>query len=64
AALRQAKGQQVVYVLRGDRVERRAVRVAPAPGEEAVVLAGLAAGEQVVIDGPQDLADGQKVTVH
>jgi HlyD family secretion protein len=63
AALRQDHGQAVVFVLRGDRVERRAVRVGDAPGEEVVVLSGLAAGDQVVVDGPPDLADGGKVVV-
>ena len=63
AALRDDHGQQVVFVLRGDRVERRAVRVGPAPGDEAVVIAGLAAGDQVVVEGPADLADGRKVVI-
>jgi HlyD family secretion protein len=63
AALRQYQGQQVVFVLRGDRVERRAVRVAEAPGAEATVIAGLAAGEQVVVDAPPELTDGSKVVV-
>jgi HlyD family secretion protein len=67
AALRDERGTQVVYVLRGDRVERRAVRtaIAPPPGQgtDAVVLSGLTAGEQVVVEGPADLADGRKVVV-
>ena len=36
---------------------------APAPGDEAVITSGLAAGERVVIEGPADLADGAKVAV-
>ncbi|MBV8199784.1 MAG: efflux RND transporter periplasmic adaptor subunit [Acidobacteria bacterium] len=63
AALRQDRGQLVAFVLRGDRVERRAVRVTAAPGDEAVVLAGLTPGEQVVVDAPPDLADGRRVVV-
>jgi HlyD family secretion protein len=63
AALRQDHGQLVAFVLRGDRVERRAVRITPAPGDEAAVVAGLTPGEQVVVDGPPDLADGRKVVV-
>ncbi|HEV3460282.1 MAG TPA: efflux RND transporter periplasmic adaptor subunit [Thermoanaerobaculia bacterium] len=63
AALRQDRGQLVAFVLRGDRVERRAVRITPAPGDEAAVVAGLTPGEQVVVDGPPDLADGRKVVV-
>jgi HlyD family secretion protein len=63
AALRQDHGTTVVFVLRGDRVERRAVRVGTAPGDEAAVLSGLAAGDQVVVEGPPDLADGRQVKV-
>jgi len=63
AALRQDRGQLVAFVVHGDRVERRAVRITAAPGDEAAVLAGLAPGEQVVVDGPADLADGRKVVV-
>jgi HlyD family secretion protein len=64
AALRQDPGgQQVVFVLRGDRVERRAVRIGEAPGDEVAVLAGVAPGEQVVVDPPAELADGRKVIV-
>jgi HlyD family secretion protein len=64
AALRQDPGgQQVVFVVRGDRVERRAVRIGEAPGDEVAVLAGVGPGEQVVVDPPPDLADGRKVIV-
>jgi hypothetical protein len=63
AALRQDRGQLVAFVVRGDRVERRAVRITEAPGDEAAVLAGLTPGEQVVVDAPPDLADGRKVIV-
>jgi HlyD family secretion protein len=63
AALRQDHGTPVVFVLRGDRVERRAVRVGTAPGDEVAVLSGLAAGDQVVVEGPPDLADGRQVKV-
>jgi HlyD family secretion protein len=62
-ALRDDHGQQVAFVVLGDHVERRAVRVAPGTGDDAVVLAGLSAGEQVVVEGPADLADGRKVAV-
>jgi RND family efflux transporter MFP subunit len=62
-AVRKQGDSDVVFVVQGDRVERRAVGVGPAPGDEAVITSGLAAGERVVIDGPEDLADGAKVAV-
>lgn len=61
AAVRREGDREVVYVLKGDRVERRAVRLGPAEGEQLVVLAGLSGGEQVVVEGPADLADGDRV---
>jgi RND family efflux transporter MFP subunit len=63
AAIRKDGERDVVFVVQGDRAERRAVGLSPLPGEEAVVLSGLAAGERVVVEGPADLADGAKVAV-
>jgi RND family efflux transporter MFP subunit len=60
-AIRQENGEHVVYVLRGDRVERRVVRLGPARGDEQDVLGGLADGEQVVVKGLDGLQDGQRV---
>jgi RND family efflux transporter MFP subunit len=62
-AVRGDAANPVVFVVAGDRVERRAVRLGPAPGEQVEVLAGLAAGEQVVVEGPADLAAGDRVRI-
>ena len=62
AALRAEAGRDVVFVVTNDRVERRAVTVGGAPdGETVEVAAGLRPGEQVVVEGPADLADGDPV---
>ncbi len=63
AAVRKDGGKDVVFVVQGDHVERRAVGLSPVPGDEAVVISGLAAGERVVIEGPADLQDGTAVSV-
>jgi HlyD family secretion protein len=67
AAVRKDAGHDVVFVIQaGNRVERRAIDLASGAGEngdEAVVTSGLAAGEQVVIEGPADLQDGATVAV-
>jgi RND family efflux transporter MFP subunit len=63
AALRQEGGQDVVFVVKDGRLERRAVKVAAAPGDPAQVEAGLAAGESVVVAGPAELEDGAKVRI-
>jgi HlyD family secretion protein len=62
-ALRRDDEQDIVLVVRDQRVERRAVRVAGADGDNVVLQSGVSAGESVVIEGPAQLADGQRVKV-
>ncbi len=62
-AVRSADGKSIVFVLQNDRVERRAVKVGTAAGDQTEVLAGVSAGERVVVEGPQTLKDGDKVKV-
>ena len=62
-AVRSADGKSIVFVLQNDRVERRAVSVGTAAGDQTELLAGVSAGERVVVEGPQTLKDGDKVKV-
>jgi HlyD family secretion protein len=62
AAVRRENGRDFVYVVQQDRVERRAVTVGEADGSD-VAVTGVNAGERVVIEGPQNLADGNRVAV-
>jgi HlyD family secretion protein len=61
SAVQQQAGRDVVMVVQGGRAERRAVTVSSATAEEAVLSAGVAAGELVIVDGPKDLTDGATV---
>ncbi len=61
AAVRKDGGEDVVLVVREGRVERRAVRVGASQGDEVDVLAGLTAGETVVVEAPPGLGDGARV---
>jgi RND family efflux transporter MFP subunit len=63
SAVRTLDGRTVVFVLKQDRVERRAVRAGLEEGDQVEVLSGLSAGEQVVVEGPVDLKDGDRVKV-
>jgi len=63
AAVRTADGKSVVFVLKEDRVERRAVSVGFENGDQVEVISGVSAGERVVVDAPQTLKDGDKVKV-
>jgi RND family efflux transporter MFP subunit len=62
SAVRRDDGRDVVYLLRGKHVERRAVTLGQSTGDEVEVLGGLSAGERVVVQGPAGLTDGQKVS--
>jgi RND family efflux transporter MFP subunit len=63
AAVRKAGDQDVVFVLKDDRVERRAVRTGAADGDRVEIVSGVSAGEQVVVEGPPELTNGSKVRV-
>lgn len=63
AAVRTADGRRIVFVLREDRVERRAVSVGLEQGDQVEVLSGVTAGDRVVVEGPATLKDGDKVKV-
>ncbi len=62
-ALRREGDRDVVYVVRGDLVERRAVDTGQRRGDEVEVETGLSAGERVVIEASGELADGARVVV-
>jgi len=62
-AVRTADGRSVVFVLKDDRVERRAVSVGLENGDTVEVISGVSAGERVVVEAPQTLKDGDKVKV-
>lgn len=63
SAVRQDGDQSVVYVVVGDRVERRAVRLGGTDGDRLEVVAGLRAGDRVVVSPPPALGDGSLVAV-
>ncbi len=63
SAIRRSGDQDIVFVIHDQRVEKRAVRVASTNNERARLAAGVSDGEQVVIEGPADLADGDRVRV-
>jgi HlyD family secretion protein len=56
-------GRKIVFLVKDAHVERRAVTLGGRRGTDAVVLAGLAPGDVVVVKGPSDLRDGQSVAV-
>ena len=63
AAVLLSADQPYVFVLRGEEVERRAIGLGLEYGTDVEVTAGLAAGEQIVLEAPPQLADGDRVAV-
>ncbi len=63
AAIRTDDGLSSVFVVRGETVERRAIRAGGEDGDRVEVLAGLQAGEQVVVSPPPSLRDGATITI-
>jgi RND family efflux transporter MFP subunit len=61
AAVRTDNGQSVVFVVKEDRVERRAVKIGAAQGDQVEVISGLSGGERIVVEGHDALADGSRV---
>jgi RND family efflux transporter MFP subunit len=62
-AVRGEGAAAVVFVLASDRVERRGVTLGQTIGAEREIVAGLRAGERVVIAPPPSLKDGDAVRV-
>ncbi|MCC6353667.1 MAG: efflux RND transporter periplasmic adaptor subunit [Verrucomicrobiae bacterium] len=57
-ALRREGTHSAVWVVVGGRLQRRAVEVGAVAGEEATLLSGVAPGEAVVVEGPEELLEG------
>ncbi len=62
-AIRTDGSAKIVFIVNGDHLERRAVSVGNTQNGDAEILAGLAAGDTVVVKGPPDLRDGQAIQV-
>src|SRR6202047_267550 len=58
-AVRDDQGKKIVFLVKNDHLERRAVGLGGTRGSDAEVLAGLDVGDTVVVKGPPTLHDGQ-----
>ena len=60
AAVRRDQGQDIVWIVRDGRVERRAVTVGETAGEQVTISTGVRGGERVIVDGPDPLSEGMR----
>jgi RND family efflux transporter MFP subunit len=58
AAVLARDNRDIVFVVQGNRAERRAVTVSHAVGSDTTLTAGVAAGEKVITEAPAGLAEG------
>src|SRR5215468_11237867 len=58
-AVRSDQGKTVVFVVRNDKLERRAVSLGAERGNDVEVLAGISAGDVLVVRGADTLHEGQ-----
>ncbi len=63
AAVRTTGDTSHVFVVRGDVVERRAIRVGGTDGDRLEIQAGLQGGDRVVLSPPESLQDGTRVVI-
>jgi RND family efflux transporter MFP subunit len=61
SALRDDNGKKIVFLFKDDHLERRAVSVGSTRGNDTEILAGVVAGDKVVIGGAGNLQDGEAV---
>jgi RND family efflux transporter MFP subunit len=62
-AVKTDSGTTFVFLVNGQTVERRAVKIGGTDGDRVEVLAGLKGGDRVVIAPPTELAAGKQVVV-
>ncbi len=62
-AIRKDGATDVVFIVKDGKLERRAVKVQSTQGDVMRLASGVREGEQVVVEGPEQLADGDSVKV-
>jgi len=62
-AIRTDSGTSFVFLVRDGKVERRAISVGMDRGTDVAILAGVLPGDSLVVKGPENLRDGDKVEI-
>jgi RND family efflux transporter MFP subunit len=62
-AVRTDAGTSFVFLVRDGKVERRAISVGMDRGTDVAILAGVLPGDSLVVKGPENLRDGDRVEI-
>ena len=62
-AVHDENGKKIVFLVKNDKLERRAVSVGNPQGAQTEILSGIVAGDAVVVKGPANMQDGQAVQI-
>ena len=62
-AVHDESGKKVVFLVKNDRLERRAVSVGTTQGSQTEILSGIVARDAVVVKGPANMQDGLAVQI-
>ncbi|HEU4416252.1 MAG TPA: efflux RND transporter periplasmic adaptor subunit, partial [Candidatus Angelobacter sp.] len=62
-AVRSDGGAQIVYLVRDQKLERRAVRLGAERGQDVEIVAGVSPGDMLVVRSADKLREGQSVEV-
>jgi RND family efflux transporter MFP subunit len=62
-ALHDDGGKKIVFLVKNDKLERRAVSVGNTQGTQTEILSGIVAGDAVVVKGPANMQDGLAVQI-
>jgi RND family efflux transporter MFP subunit len=60
-AVRSDNGEDVIFVVREGRAERRPVRLGTSEGDRIEIQSGLSAGDRIVVEAPDNLTDQTRV---
>ena len=63
SAVHDENGKKIVFLVKDDKTERRAVTLGGNRGSDTEVIAGVDIGDTVVVKGPDNLRDGQSVAI-
>jgi RND family efflux transporter MFP subunit len=62
-AVHDENGKKIVFLVKNDKLERRAVSVGNPQGTQTEILSGIVAGDSVVLKGPANMQDGLAVQI-